>query len=288
MDRLIQSPLWRIVQKENYRQIYDQDLIDTIAKDIAAHAYKIEYPMVVYCLDDRYILIDGHTRYRACQQLHNPHLSVWIVVKDKPSDKDFKLNQLSANELRRNPDPVSQAIGYQQALDQGATLDEICEHTAHLRPYVEDRLSLLKLVPEAQDLVAKRHMGIKFAAQLTRLDSNFQRIALQAYTAMKSPTLEEFTAVVNGLYTKQSQCSLFDLALFNGQPIEQTIAELKIDRPKSRQELLDEIEALRASKESEYRARMADRDYAKRKYLAAQREIAALKAQLSAYQQKAG
>lgn len=292
MDTLQFVPLYRLIERQNYRQTYDPDLVHTIAVSVRDHGFKIEYPITVYAEQDRLVIIDGHTRYHACVECarmsHNMTFGVWAVVKARPDDKTFKLAQLAANELRSDPDDISKAIGYKQAIDAGASIDDLVLAVGHKRPYIEDRLSLLALVPEAKDLVAKKHLGIKFAAQLTRLDSNFQRIALQAYTAMKSPTLEEFTAIVNGLYTKQTQCSLFDLALFNGQPIEQTIAELKIDRPKSRQELLDEIEALRASKESEYRQRMLDRDYAKRKYTAAQREIALLKAQLSAYQQKAG
>lgn len=293
MDTLQFVQLHRLIERENYRQTYDPDLVHTIAVSVRDHGFKLEYPITVYPDSDRLVIIDGHTRYHACVEAarmsHNMTFGVWVVVKVKPDDKDFKLAQLAANELRSDPDDISKAIGYKQAQDTGATIEEILLSTGHKnRAYVEDRIALLYLVPEAQDLVAKKHLGIKFAAQLVRLDSNFQRIALKAYAAMKSPTLEEFQAVVNDFYTKQSQCSLFDLAIFNGKPIEEIMADIKIDRQKTRQELIDEIEALRASKDSEYRARMADRDYAKRKYTAAQREIALLKAQLSAYQQKAG
>ena len=76
---------------------------------------------------------------------------------------------------------------------------------------------------------------------------------------MKSPTLEEFTAVVNDLYTKQSQCSMFDLALFTGKPIEEVLAGINVERQKSRQELLDEIAALKTIQQR-------DRQYAIRKY----------------------
>lgn len=128
-------------------------------------------------------------------------------------------------------------------------------------------------------MVAKRHLGVKFAMQITRLDSNFQHIALQAYTAMKAPTLDEFTSVVNDLYTKQSQCTLFELPLLIGKPIEEILSGINVERQKSRAELLDEIEALKTIQQR-------DRQYARNKYAAALREIAKLKNQINL--QKAG
>lgn len=287
MNTLQFVQFYRLKIRDNYRQQYDESTVQAIAESILKHGFKIEYPIPVYADGDSYIIVDGHTRYHAClrvsQLRHSKHFGVWIVLKDKPSDKDFKLNQLSANELRKDPDDMSRAIGYKQALDYGASIDEIAANVGHTKQFVEDRLALLHLVPQAQDMVAKGHFGIKSAMQLVRLDSNFQAIALRAYIAMKSPTLEEFTAVVNDLYTKQSQCSLFDLALFSGKPIEEIISDLKIERQKSRAELLAEIETLK-----QIQAR--DREFAIRKYKQdmskALREIAQLKAQINL--QKAG
>lgn len=274
MDRLVKSPLWRVKIRENYRQQYDQDMVETISQDMRLNGFKIAYPLQVYAVDDSYFLIDGHTRYHAALLLDNRDFPVWLSLVDQPSDKDFKLSQIQANSLRVDPDDISKAIGYQQAKNAGATIDELVLATGHKRPYIEDRLSLLQLIDQAKDLVAKKQLGIKFAVQLTRLDSNFQRIALQAYIAMKSPTLDEFIAVVNDLYTKQSQCSLFDLAIFSGKPIEEIISSISIERQKTRQELIEEIAALNT-------ARTMDREYAKRKYTAALREIAELKRQLA-------
>lgn len=282
-DRLIFTQFYRLTIRQNYRQSYDASTVAGIRDSILKHGFKIDFPIPCYQSGDSYVIVDGHTRYHACLQVaemkHSKHFGVWIVLKDKPTDKDFKLNQLSANELRKDPDDMSRAIGYKQALDYGASVDEIAANVGHTRQFVEDRLSLLQLVPQAADMVAKGHFGIKSALQLTRLDSNFQAIALQAYIAMKSPTLEEFTAVVNDLYTKQNQSTIFDLALFTGKPIEDLIDSLNIERQKSRLELLAEIDSLNT-------ARQMDRDFAKRKFQQALREIEALKRQLTL--QKAG
>lgn len=282
-----QVSLHSIVERENYRLSYDADLVASIAGDMSEHGFDAAHPIECYADGGQYVVIDGHTRLKAALlgstyglKSHQPDMVVWVAVKDKPSDAQFKLMQLSANELRVNPDPISQAIGYQQALDAGASIDDLIGATGHNRLYVEDRLSLLKLIPEARELVAKKHLGVRFAVELTRLDANFQHIALMGYNAMRAPLLDDFKALVDSLYVKMTQSSLFDLSLFSGKPIEMVLDDLKIERKATRAELESQLAA-------ERQARLADRDYAKRKYQAAQAEIARLRAQLDAAKQPA-
>lgn len=274
----IQVPLYRLSILSNYRQEYDQDLVSGIAESYREDGFKPEYPISAY--EDKthpgyYIIIAGHTRFLAGLRYlgltQDDTFMVWIVVNPEPTAAQFKLQQLHENSFRADPDDISKAIGYKQALDAGATMADLQHYTGKRESYILDRLAMLTLIPEAQDLVKHGHMGPKFAAQMTRLDSNFQRLALAWYTTAKSPTLPEFTEVISQYYTKQSQCSLLDLALFNGKPIEQITVELKIDRPKTRAELEAELEA-------EKKARQQDRLYAKDLYSKALRRIAELEA----------
>src|SRR5258706_16127073 len=114
-------PLYQLTQRSNYRQEFDQEFVNKLAGDISTNGYKIEYPIVTYADNDGYIVIDGNTRYTAAKLAssydrtsHLATLQVWIVIKDKPSDSQFILSQLAANELRRDPDDISKAIGYKQ------------------------------------------------------------------------------------------------------------------------------------------------------------------------------
>lgn len=248
MTELKQVPLWQVRKRNNYRQSYDANFVAQMACAMSTTGYRMKDPMQVYVDGEMYIVIDGNTRHEAALlgstydlTTHQPTMLVWVAVEDRPSDAAFKLMQLAANEQRRDPDDISKAIGYQQALDAGATLDDVMQSVGHTREYVENRLNLLNLVPDAQELVAKKQLGMKFANELIRLDPNFQRVALVKYRDMKAPTLDEFRDVVNQLYAKQSQCSLFDLALFNGKPVEAILADLKIARKKSVKELEAEL-----------------------------------------------
>lgn len=275
---ILQVRLSHLVQRSNYRQEYDQDFVNKLASDMSTNGFKAEYPIVTYADNGRYVVIDGNTRYTAARQAssysikdHSPLLMVWIVVKSKPTDTEFILGQLAANELRRDPDCVSQAHGYKQALDAGASVQQIAIETGHTEDYVQRRLWLLDLVSEAQKLVANGNLGIKYGEAMHDLDTNFQRIALQAYNKREVKTLDEFTALCNQLLEKQRTCSLFDLSLFNGKPIEQVIDMSKVKTDKlSPDTVIRSLESKLAQQtkalEDERKARLADRQYAKDKY----------------------
>src|SRR4051794_18410787 len=119
VDQLLQVEAWRVVERDNYRQDYDQLFIEDTALDMQDNGYKLEWPIVVYEENGLYPVIDGHTRRLSALLAstydlieHKARFLVWIVVKAKPSDAAFKLMQLAANERRRDPDDLSKAIGY--------------------------------------------------------------------------------------------------------------------------------------------------------------------------------
>lgn len=289
-----QVSLSQLRQRSNYRQSYDAELVNKVASDMSTNGFKIEFPIVTYAESEdsqEYIVIDGNTRYTAARQAsaygiksHMATLQVWIVVKPKPTDAQFILSQLAANELRRDPDAVSQAKGYKQAVDSGASVAQIATETGHTDEYVNRRLFLLDLVDEAQKLVANGNLGITYGEAMHELDSNFQRIALQAYNKREVKTIDEYRKLCNELLEKQRTCSLFDLALFNGKPIEMVVdmAKVRTDTaPKPDTAALELIRQLEEKLEAEKAQRVKDREYAKSKYGELMAQYRTLQAQVS-------
>lgn len=294
-----QVSLSQLRQRSNYRQSYDTELVNKVASDMSEHGFKIEFPIVTYSENDstdstdEYIVIDGNTRYTAACQAsaygivsRQASLMVWIVVKPKPTDAQFILSQLAANELRRDPDAVSQAKGYKQAVDSGASVAQIATETGHTEEYVNRRLFLLDLVDEAQKLVANGNLGITYGEAMHELDTNFQRIALQAYNKREVKTIDEYRKLCNELLEKQRTCSLFDLALFNGKPIEMVVDMAKVRTAVDTAKLpdtaaLELIRRLEEKLEAEKAQRVKDREYAKGKYGELMAQYRALQAQVS-------
>jgi ParB-like chromosome segregation protein Spo0J len=264
---LKQVALSQLVQRSNYRQEYDQDFVNKIASDMATNGYKVEYPIVTYSEGDQFVVIDGNTRFTATKLAssysikdHKALIMVWIVVKDKPTDSEFILSQLAANELRRDPDDISKAIGYQQALDSGASLIQIASETGHKVDYIERRVKLLKLAADLQPLVAKGQLPISYAGAITVLDSNRQRIAVQAYNRSKTNNLESFVEnVVNPLYeqqVKESQQGNFFGLYTEDQLTAQIDSFVEVLAPKkTAKDLENELVQIRLELEAERKAK---------------------------------
>jgi hypothetical protein len=257
-DQIIEVELWQVVKRSNYRQTYDAQFVQQTAGDMAEHGYKVEYPMLAYWDDSlqAYVVIDGNTRHESASLAstysigqRKAMLKVWICVKPKPTDLEFILTQLEANNKRRPPDPISDGIGFADALAQGASIEALVQAVGHDKYYIQRRLDLLRLNDDIKPLVASGNLGIGYASEMGKLDSNFQRIAMKYFGETKSPNLDEFRALVADLYTKQTQCSLFDLTLFTGQPIETILDSLNLEKRKSRAQLEAELAAVTAEKE---------------------------------------
>lgn len=267
-----QTPLHTLKERENYRQEYDPAFVAGIAANMANSGFLEEFPITVYDDNGSYVIIDGHTRYNAALlgsvydiKTRKPSMIVWVVVKDKPSDAQFKLLQLSANEQRRDPDDISKAIGYKQALDAGATMAELSTATGHKVDYIDRRLTLLKLTDDLKELVAKKILPITYAGAVTKLDSNRQRIAVRAYQQSKNPDLESFEATVNKLYAEQvkenSQLDFF--ASYSAESLESKAVELasEMSGKKTYKQLEAELAAEKQARKDLHAK--ACRDYAK-------------------------
>jgi ParB/RepB/Spo0J family partition protein len=270
----------RIIIVSNYRSVYSQEAIDGYAESMRVKGFLPEYAITVYALDcysikshkQCYGVIAGHSRTLAARQAGLAE--VWAIVKPYTSAAEIRLDQLAENLNRTNTNPVDDAHGFKDVLDNGGSISQLMVATGKSREFINTRLALLDLIPEAQELVKSGNLPLGHAAEMRRLDRNFQLIAMRYYNESDRPNGDEFRAMVNELFTKQSQCSLFDLSLFNGQPIEALLGELKIERQKTRKQLETELAA-------ERKARQQDRAYAKAKFAEAQRKIAQLEALLA-------
>jgi ParB-like chromosome segregation protein Spo0J len=270
MVDVIQVELGKVAFRSNYRQAYDESFLQSVAGDMAENGYNPTYPMECYAnADGTYTTIDGNTRWNAAQlaqvysistRLAIPFL-VWIAVGPKP--KNFSLKQIKGNKDRRDTDPVSDAIGYKNALDEGATVDEIVRECKTTVTAVNDRLALLALTADIQELVIKGHLGIKYASAMSALDSNRQRMAVQAYNKAQSPSIPAFKAMCEKLYAEQlaeSQTDFF--GLYTAEEMAAKASELADSISSEPKRSLKQLEA---ELEAEKRARKQDRDFAKAK-----------------------
>ena len=92
------------------------------------------------------------------------------------------------------------------------------------------RLTLLDIVPEAQQLIRAGQLGVKYAYVMRDLDANRQRIALRYLSGVDNPRLNEFRELCARLLAEQAQEAMFDMAAFM-TAVQETRAEEAASRP---------------------------------------------------------
>lgn len=129
-------------------------------------------------------------------------------------------------------DPIDEANAYASFLDaQGESVESLAARIGVSVQRIENRLSLLDLVSDAQALVRSRQLTVGYARVLAvaGLDGTRQRMALAALSDRSRPTLGWFRQIVAALVMEQAQDTLFDLPLLNEAPAQRLSIHLPPD-----------------------------------------------------------
>ncbi len=128
------------------RKEFDNDALNELAHSIEKHG--LINPIVVSKEDDKYIIIAGERRYRACKLLNLKEVPVSIM--DLSKRQQFEM-AISENIHREDLNPVEEAIAYQSLIETyGETHEQVAETLGKSRAYITNSLRLLNLDPEIQ------------------------------------------------------------------------------------------------------------------------------------------
>jgi ParB family chromosome partitioning protein len=133
------------------RQIFDEESLAELAASIKIVG--LLQPVVVRRLGtDRYELVMGERRWRACQLAE---LSSVPAIVRQTSDDDLLRDALMENLHRQQLNPLEEASAYQQLLDDfEATHEELARRVGRSRPHITNTIRLLNLPPTVQRRVA--------------------------------------------------------------------------------------------------------------------------------------
>lgn len=134
---------------------YDDD-IAPLAADIARHG--LLQPLVVYPVDDGYMLTAGHRRFFAVQALGWADVEAKVI--DPPANDLERLDRMASENLqRRQINPIEEARYYQRCIDAGRSQTEIAASVGVAQSKVSSYLMLLDLPADIRSLVAQRRMN---------------------------------------------------------------------------------------------------------------------------------
>ncbi len=222
LDAMIQSiPVGHIRPGNNDRKRFDRAALEELAASIRAHG--LAQPITVRILDRGlylYEVVAGERRLRAVRDVLG-WPAIPCVVRDMDAETAASI-MLAENTARADLDPIEEAGAYQSRIERfGWTVARVAEVAGVSEELVKRRLSLLKLVPEAQTLVADSHLGLGHAEAMSALDANRQRIALRILGEGRGVSLAQFRVIVNELVAEQSQDALFGLEQFWVEQVQQ-------------------------------------------------------------------
>ncbi|WP_059010100.1 ParB/RepB/Spo0J family partition protein [Streptomyces specialis] len=149
------------------REVFDEDALAELVTSI--REVGLLQPVVVRQLSqDRYELIMGERRWRACREAGLDAIPAIVRATD---DDKMLLDALLENLHRAQLNPLEEAAAYDQLLrDFKCTHDELAERIGRSRPQVSNTLRLLRLSPAVQRRVAAGVLSAGHARALLSVD----------------------------------------------------------------------------------------------------------------------
>lgn len=159
-------------------------------------------PIVVVKKGDRFMIIAGERRWRACSLAGLSEIPVRIIEADDQTVAELSLLE---NLQREDLNVIEEAMAYQGLLDMGLSQEEIARKMGISQPWrIQERLNLLKLERVLQEYTVKKILSPSQAQELSRLPKEKQGDAFDMIAAGKAEGYNKLRALVNAmLYTKE-------------------------------------------------------------------------------------
>lgn len=152
------------------RQYFDEDQLNALAQSIESQG--LIQPLTVRPKGDKYEIIAGERRWRACRKIGKSPIPVIIQTV---SDETALALGLIENLQRQDLNPIEEAIALGRFIEEfSLTHQELASILGQSRAHISNQLRLLQLEPEVQVLLAKGLISVGHARCLIGLDTHTQ------------------------------------------------------------------------------------------------------------------
>lgn len=156
------------------RKEFEPERLEELADSIRAEG--LLQPIVVRRAGDRYQLIAGERRWRACQSLQLKTIPARII---EASDASAATLSLIENLQRAELNPVEESLGYASLIrDFDLTQEEVAERVGKGRATVANALRLLQLNNEIRGYLGKGMLSVGQAKLLLGVEGDAERTLL--------------------------------------------------------------------------------------------------------------
>lgn len=156
------------------RRVFDPRKLETLAASILQHG--VLQPVVVQAVGDRYELVVGERRWRACRAAGLKEIPA--VVKSLTPQSRLEV-AIVENVQRNDLNPVELAHAFQALAEAGATQAEIGEKVSLDRSSIANHMRLLDLTQDFQEDIEQGRLSMGHAKALLQVDEPAQRRKLR-------------------------------------------------------------------------------------------------------------
>ncbi|MBV8637917.1 MAG: ParB/RepB/Spo0J family partition protein [Candidatus Eremiobacteraeota bacterium] len=155
------------------RSTFDQAALDELQASIAN--YGVLVPIIVRKRGEKYELVAGERRWRACAALRKETIPAIVRESD---DRDSLEVAIIENLQRENLNPLEEAAGFSHLIEEYAlTQDEVAQRLGKSRPVIANGLRLLQLPDAIKAMLAAGRLSAGHARALLAAPAD-QRIQL--------------------------------------------------------------------------------------------------------------
>jgi ParB family chromosome partitioning protein len=210
MTKLVNLKLDEIFVGEGVRKTVDEDSIKELSASFAKHG--VLQPVVVQPRDGGYELLIGARRFMAARQAGLDTIPALVLDEALKPDEAIEA-KLIENLQREDLDPLDEAEAYQALKEMGYSLTAIGKRLGKSRPYVSQRVKLLRLHPKLREAVRHRTLTPDHAQAIMRLKDPEQQLALAQEAQSKGLSVHETRQRVRQMLGKELKWRLVPLRL---------------------------------------------------------------------------
>lgn len=185
------------------RKNFDQKALEELADSIKVHG--LIQPIIVNESGDKYMIIAGERRWRACQMAG---LTVVPVIIKHYTEKQVSEIAIIENLQREDLNPVEVARGIKKLMEEyQLTQEKVAERLGKSRSEIANYNRLLGLDNEVLELVEDGKVSFGHAKCLAGLDDREQQIYLAKQVAKSKYTVRELEREISKLGNKPAKKS---------------------------------------------------------------------------------
>ena len=185
------------------RKNFDQKALEELADSIKVHG--LIQPIIVNESGDKYMIIAGERRWRACQMAG---LTAVPVIIKHYTEKQVSEIAIIENLQREDLNPVEVARGIKKLMEEyQLTQEKVAERLGKSRSEIANYNRLLGLDNEVLELVENGKVSFGHAKCLAGLDDREQQIYLAKQVAKSKYTVRELEREISKLGNKPTKRS---------------------------------------------------------------------------------